>query len=314
MSGRNDSTGSSLFTDATRSSSYSSRPDSLQRTSSYGIGPMPPFEACQSMPYPYASTQPPSGFAPVRSPLSPPFPTSGSNGNYHDGPAPGRHYPAYITTQAPIDIRSNNIRPADDLFSPRTVAPHASQAPPSPYYRDQYPQPLNYSSASNGQVSNSLPTYSYDDCRAPGQTQLFGTPYERQLSAPGGNRLCPPLGENGYPSLSPQGDAQNRPKRRRGNLPKTTTTLLRNWLYEHTHHPYPSEDEKSQLAAQTGLTINQISNWFINARRRILQPTDSKAGVMASPVDPRHRPFPGDTQHRLPYDAQTTQLPYHPTR
>jgi hypothetical protein len=34
----------------------------------------------------------------------------------------------------------------------------------------------------------------------------------------------------------------------------------------------PKQEQKRQLASQTGLTINQISNWFINARRRILQP------------------------------------------
>lgn len=61
-------------------------------------------------------------------------------------------------------------------------------------------------------------------------------------------------------------------KRRRGNLPKAVTAILRDWLSEHKKHPYPSEDEKDALAGQTGLTLNQISNWFINARRRILQP------------------------------------------
>ncbi|KAI8972271.1 homeobox KN domain-containing protein [Pilobolus umbonatus] len=61
-------------------------------------------------------------------------------------------------------------------------------------------------------------------------------------------------------------------KRRRGNLPKNVTEYLRQWLILHKKHPYPTEKEKQQLALETGLMVNQISNWFINARRRILQP------------------------------------------
>ncbi|KAM3429448.1 hypothetical protein MY4824_008266 [Beauveria thailandica] len=64
------------------------------------------------------------------------------------------------------------------------------------------------------------------------------------------------------------GDTKQR--KRRGNLPKETTDKLRSWFVAHLQHPYPTEDEKQELMRQTGLQMNQISNWFINARRRQL--------------------------------------------
>ncbi|MCJ1374177.1 hypothetical protein MMC20_005409 [Loxospora ochrophaea] len=94
--------------------------------------------------------------------------------------------------------------------------------------------------------------------------------------------------------LEPVGDVSDqRNKRRKGNLPKQVTHILRNWFTEHVGHPYPTEEEKQMLMVQTGLTLNQvsgncffylfytfkegsfdgeyqISNWFINARRRSL--------------------------------------------
>ncbi|XP_030263721.1 SIX homeobox 9 [Sparus aurata] len=42
-------------------------------------------------------------------------------------------------------------------------------------------------------------------------------------------------------------------------------SILREW-YHHT--PYPSTREKRELAAATGLTTTQVSNWFKNRRQR----------------------------------------------
>ncbi|KAG9453073.1 hypothetical protein H6P81_005977 [Aristolochia fimbriata] len=60
-----------------------------------------------------------------------------------------------------------------------------------------------------------------------------------------------------------------RPQR---GLPERTVAVLRAWLFEHFLHPYPTDSDKQMLAKQTGLSRNQVSNWFINARVRLWKP------------------------------------------
>ncbi|XP_072885826.1 homeobox protein PKNOX2 isoform X2 [Hemitrygon akajei] len=62
---------------------------------------------------------------------------------------------------------------------------------------------------------------------------------------------------------------------------------------QNTQHPYPTEDEKRQIAGQTNLTLLQVNNWFINARRRILQPM-----LDASNPDPAPKAKKIKSQHR----------------
>ncbi|XP_077967735.1 homeobox protein Meis1-like isoform X2 [Styela clava] len=67
-------------------------------------------------------------------------------------------------------------------------------------------------------------------------------------------------------------DPCKKPQKKRGIFPKQATNIMRAWLFQNLTHPYPSEEQKKSLASQTGLTILQVNNWFINARRRIVQP------------------------------------------
>ncbi|KAK6292553.1 hypothetical protein J4Q44_G00371370 [Coregonus suidteri] len=100
-------------------------------------------------------------------------------------------------------------------------------------------------------------------------------------------------------------------KNKRGVLPKQATNVMRSWLFQHIGHPYPTEDEKKQIATQTNLSLLQVNNWFINARRRILQPMlDASSSEMAKtkkkppPNRPLQRFWPdsiatGMTQQRV---------------
>ncbi|PPQ66620.1 hypothetical protein CVT26_009381, partial [Gymnopilus dilepis] len=118
---------------------------------------------------------------------------------------------------------------------------------------------------------------------------------------PSGNQYSPSLGPAtpnisvSSPSRSPQSMPSSalvdRPARKRGKLPKETTDYLKAWLHRHSDHPYPSEEEKKQLCHATGLSMSQVSNWMINARRRILAPAHRAASgpTTTAPFPPSGR-------------------------
>ena len=124
----------------------------------------------------------------------------------------------------------------------------------------------------------------------------------------------------------PSPSEPERPQRKRGKLPKETTDFLKAWLHRHSDHPYPSEEEKKQLCHATGLSMSQVSNWMINARRRILAPARPSSGPTTTqpfthPSLPahshsslsHHNPMPPMPQRRqsLPVGNTDLQL-YHP--
>ncbi|EFJ10744.1 KNOX transcription factor [Selaginella moellendorffii] len=63
-------------------------------------------------------------------------------------------------------------------------------------------------------------------------------------------------------------------KKKKGKLPKHSTEKLYEWWEAHIKWPYPSEQEKANLATDTGLDQKQINNWFINQRKRHWNPSE----------------------------------------
>lgn len=72
-------------------------------------------------------------------------------------------------------------------------------------------------------------------------------------------------------SLSrPNGDKTKKSS----SLPPDTVEYLKNWMMspEHIAHPYPTEKEKAQIMADTGIEMKQLTNWFVNNRKRYWKP------------------------------------------
>ncbi|KZT67073.1 hypothetical protein DAEQUDRAFT_746278 [Daedalea quercina L-15889] len=131
---------------------------------------------------------------------------------------------------------------------------------------------------------------------------------------------APNMSGTNSPTRSPQSAASaaslvERPPRKRGKLPKPVTDFLKDWLHRHSDHPYPSEEEKKQLCHATGLSMSQVSNWMINARRRILAPAH-RAAQGPTTTTPFSSARPGivpsvlDTGRRASMPTDSLQLYY----
>ncbi|XP_073411328.1 homeobox protein TGIF2 [Dendrobates tinctorius] len=90
-------------------------------------------------------------------------------------------------------------------------------------------------------------------------------------------KCAPNHSENDSKEVAPEVAGVKR--KRRGNLPKASVAVLREWLHKHRHNPYPTDDDKTDFCKQTDLSVGQICNWFINARRRILPDMLRRDGV-----------------------------------
>lgn len=201
------------------------------------------------------------------------YPASGRGVLYH--PEPIRS-PVFDPTRAG-DYRANP-------YPPRERGPYPE------YAQSQYPPP-QYDQAPPG-YSSPVYAYGYDSRGQHLQERSAYPPGYHGAEYTHGHHE-PYLNELGAGQVH---DLKGPQRKRRGNLPKETTDKLRSWFVAHLHHPYPTEDEKQELMMQTGLQMSefppqscirdesltrlpadQISNWFINARRRQLPTMISNA-------------------------------------
>ncbi|KAF0640988.1 hypothetical protein FPSE5266_03297 [Fusarium pseudograminearum] len=104
------------------------------------------------------------------------------------------------------------------------------------------------------------------------------------------------------------------PPRSGKRLSLISVRILNKWLSAHMHHPYPTVAEVESLTRQTGLSKQQVLNWFANARRRKkFQRPDtldySSASSEASPRDiPLPRP-PTPTIQQTPFERWRSSPP-----
>lgn len=130
----------------------------------------------------------------------------------------------------------------------------------------------NVAAAAQESVANDLPTQHQSI-----QTQILNSVPSILGSTPLSQIGCPPLVHDQYTGqLSPCGSSDeldsndddlgsnfssnsSSKRQKRGILPKHATSVMRAWLFQHLVHPYPTEDEKRAIAAQTNLTLLQVS-------------------------------------------------------
>lgn len=82
----------------------------------------------------------------------------------------------------------------------------------------------------------------------------------------------PMNGKNDPSDCSPT--KKSNGKRKSASLPSETVEYLKAWMMspEHIAHPYPTEQEKVDIMKDTKIELKQLTNWFVNNRKRYWKP------------------------------------------
>ncbi|KAI5960739.1 CUP9 [Candida pseudojiufengensis] len=198
--------------------------------------------------------------------------SSNSQQSYFTFNAPGNRSPnsnSYTTTTT----TNNSSSSPSSLVSPNISSPSTQ----IPYYTQQIPQYNSVPPPQPQQQQYQPPIqqhlHQYTSQYSPPPPPPHFTNQIQQPSMIRSNSYPERLNNNNYnqhhlPQQPLKIIDQTRNRKTRNNLPKEITYILLRWLNDHLNHPYPNSFEKNQLMLTTGLNQQQLSNWFINARRR----------------------------------------------
>ncbi|EEC76248.1 hypothetical protein OsI_13687 [Oryza sativa Indica Group] len=142
-------------------------------------------------------------------------------------------------------------------------------------YREELERPILEAAEFFSMVETQLDSIAESNCEGTGSSEE-----EQDTSCPEAEEIDPSDKQLKHQLLMKYGGSlgdlrQEFSKRtKKGKLPKEARLKLLHWWELHYDKwPYPSEMEKMTLAQTTGLDQKQISNWFINQRKRHWKPT-----------------------------------------
>lgn len=208
------------------------------------------------------------------------------NTSPHQRYAPPHHDMRGLAT--PFD-HYPHVQREDPYSHPRSqssVYPSANGQPPSAAYTTPYPQSyqapyppqhqLPYQQQPSYQAPYQTPHHPRSSMDIYGQMSRPPPPSQQALPeyalAPGAYHH----GSSGHPqdlrndsvmgSVYPYGFPSHSyppPRKRRGNLPKDATKVMKEWFGKHKDSPYPTEEQKQELVRLTRLNMSQVCRFLL---------------------------------------------------
>ncbi|KAL5384489.1 hypothetical protein DPSP01_005287 [Paraphaeosphaeria sporulosa] len=154
---------------------------------------------------------------------------------------------------AHVRHQSSPIPQGNPQYPNHAVPTHHSVSGPSgyPVHAGQFDRRPSY----YPEPHPSAHAHAYD--RA--QSNSYFVPPPAYMTNVAYNSHAPPQPYNNYTFQSSLGVDQNSfNRKRRGNLPKEATAILKKWFADHRDSPYPTEEEKLALCQKCQLTLNQV--------------------------------------------------------